>query len=197
MEKPEPFVILAVRLPVRRMSPRKIAILRLGHRVLRDKRITTHVCLTARAFGANGAYISGDFDPSLILSLKKISEKWGGDFWVEFVKSPLKTVQEWKASGGCVVHLTMYGLPIGELLNQIPKEKDLLVVVGGEKVPPEYYSSSNLNIAIGSQPHSEVAAVAIFLDRISSGQWEGHTFEDAKLRITPSERGKVVEELTK
>ncbi|MEM2376537.1 MAG: tRNA (cytidine(56)-2'-O)-methyltransferase, partial [Sulfolobales archaeon] len=32
----------------------KVFVLRLGHRPLRDKRVTTHVALTARAFGANG-----------------------------------------------------------------------------------------------------------------------------------------------
>ena len=30
-----------------------IIVLRIGHRIGRDKRITTHVALVARAFGAN------------------------------------------------------------------------------------------------------------------------------------------------
>ena len=36
----------------------EIYILRLGHRPERDKRITTHVALTARAFGAKGIFVS-------------------------------------------------------------------------------------------------------------------------------------------
>ncbi|MDI9643756.1 MAG: tRNA (cytidine(56)-2'-O)-methyltransferase [Candidatus Verstraetearchaeota archaeon] len=179
------------------MPPRSIVVLRLGHRAFRDKRITTHVCLTARAFGASGVYISGTRDPSLRSSVEKIVRVWGGGFWVEFVKSPLKAVHDWKASGGCVAHLTMYGLPLGETVLRIPKEKDLLVVVGGEKVPPEYFSLSDFNIAVGSQPHSEVAAIAVFLDRVTGGRWENLKFENAKLRIVASERGKVVEELDK
>jgi len=34
-----------------------ITILRIGHRISRDKRITTHVALVARAFGAEKIYI--------------------------------------------------------------------------------------------------------------------------------------------
>ena len=35
-------------------AEKRVIILRLGHRPERDKRITTHVALTARAFGAEG-----------------------------------------------------------------------------------------------------------------------------------------------
>ena len=35
-----------------------ITVLRLGHRISRDKRITTHVALVARAFGAYNIIIS-------------------------------------------------------------------------------------------------------------------------------------------
>ncbi|MCC6052717.1 MAG: tRNA (cytidine(56)-2'-O)-methyltransferase, partial [Desulfurococcaceae archaeon] len=38
---------------------RKIYVLRYGHRPERDKRVTTHVALVARAFGASG-FILGD-----------------------------------------------------------------------------------------------------------------------------------------
>ena len=43
-----------------------ISILRLGHRISRDKRITTHVALVARAFGANNIFID-----TKILKLKR------------------------------------------------------------------------------------------------------------------------------
>lgn len=174
------------------MQSRQIVVLRLGHRPSRDKRISTHVCLVARAFGANGIYIAGVSDPSLKASIEKVTDAWGGDFWVEFVSNPLKIVKEWKASGGCVVHLTMYGIPVSKIKDNVSAEKDLLVVVGGEKVPFEYYSHADFNIAVGNQPHSEVAALAIFLDRITCGSWETFEFKDAKLRIVPSEKGKNV-----
>ena len=39
-----------------------IEVLRIGHRPGRDKRVTTHVALVARAFGAGGIYIPGGDD---------------------------------------------------------------------------------------------------------------------------------------
>lgn len=172
----------------------RIAVLRLGHRPSRDKRITTHVCLVARAFGAEGVYISGLRDDSITSTLEKVTEAWGGEFWLEFVKNPMKVLDEWKGSGGVIVHLTMYGIPIKEVRKMLPSDRDLLVVIGGEKVPPQYYEKADFNVAIGSQPHSEVAALAIFLDRATSCAWEHLSFKNARIRIVPSERGKNVEQ---
>jgi len=172
----------------------KIVVLRLGHRPSRDKRITTHVCLVARAFGAEGVYISGVVDATIHSTLQRVTETWGGGFWVEFVSSPMKVLDKWKESGGVVAHLTMYGIPIKEIKDLIPSDRDLLVVVGGEKVPAQYYEKADFNVAIGSQPHSEVAALAIFLDRVTGGAWEGMPFKNARLRIVPSKRGKNVEQ---
>ena len=39
-----------------------VNVLRLDHRIGRDTRITTHVCLTSRAFGASKIYLSGEED---------------------------------------------------------------------------------------------------------------------------------------
>ena len=44
----------------------KVSVLRLGHRVDRDKRMTSHLGLTARAFGADEVILSGDDDPTPI-----------------------------------------------------------------------------------------------------------------------------------
>lgn len=148
----------------------------------------------ARAFGADGIFISGVRDASIQSTVEKVSGTWGGDFWLEFVSSSMKVLHQWKESGGVVAHLTMYGLPMRRVKDLIPSDKDLLVVVGGEKVPFQYYEKADFNVAIGSQPHSEVAALAIFLDRITSGAWEDIGFKKARLRIKPSERGKNVEQ---
>lgn len=48
------------------------------------------------------------------------------------------------------------------------------------------------NIAIGNQPHSEVAALAIFLDRIYKGRELYMEFGDAKIKILPQNVGKKV-----
>lgn len=172
----------------------RIAVLRLGHRPSRDKRITTHVCLVARAFGAEGVFISGVKDEFIRSTVQKVVDAWGGDFWVEFVCSPMKVLDEWKASGGVVAHLTMYGIPVKQVKDMIPSDRDLLVIVGGEKVPTPYYEKADFNIAVGNQPHSEVAALAIFLDRVTGGSWEVMPFKNARLRIVPSARGKNVEQ---
>ncbi|RLI84410.1 tRNA (cytidine(56)-2'-O)-methyltransferase, partial [Archaeoglobales archaeon] len=63
-----------------------------------------------------------------------------------------------------------------------------------EKVPSEIYELCDYNISIGNQPHSEVAALAIFLDRVLDKTFNLR-FDNAKLEIVPSERGKVLKEL--
>ena len=43
-------------------------------------------------------------------------------------------------SGGKVVHLTAYGMPLPKVIDEIRRSKeDKLVVVGAEKVPGEMY----------------------------------------------------------
>lgn len=144
----------------------KVIVLRLGHRYIRDKRVSTHVALVARALGADGIVMSAK-DEGVEESVRKITERWGGEFfvahedWKKFVKS-------WV---GVVVHLTMHGLPVDDVIEEIRKEKkDVLVVVGSQKVPGEIFKLAKYNVAITSQPHSEVAALALFLDRLSEGK---------------------------
>ncbi len=178
------------------VHPCPVIVLRLGHRVPRDKRITTHVCLVARAFGAQGVYVAGDRDSSVMETVTKLTDKWGGPFWVDFIASPEKLIDNYKQKGWVIVHLTMYGLPVHEVLPSIKQVKTgILVIVGAEKVPPWAFEKADYNVAIGSQPHSEVAALAIFLDRLSEGRWINLVFKDAKIRVVPSPRGKRVERL--
>jgi tRNA (cytidine56-2'-O)-methyltransferase len=49
------------------------------------------------------------------------------------------------------------------------------------------------NVAVGGQPHSEVAALAVFLDRLSGGEALKRDF-GGRLRVVPCERGKNVVE---
>lgn len=163
-----------------------LAILRLGHRIGRDKRVTTHVALTARAFGANKMFLSSK-DAGLLRSVRSVVARFGGDFEIEDGVDWKKLVRTWQ---GAVVHLTMYGLPIGDALPRIPKG-NLLVVVGAEKVPPEIYEMAHFNVSVGNQPHSEVAAVAVFLDRLLGGEGVRRVVK-GRLTIIPSERGKTV-----
>ena len=89
--------------------------------------------------------------------------------------------------------ITMYGLPVQKTIPKIRKvRKDLLVIVGGEKVPGEVYQLADFNISVTSQPHSEVAALAIFLHEYFQGMELTKKFNDAKRKVIPQERGKKV-----
>ncbi|HDJ26001.1 MAG TPA: tRNA (cytidine(56)-2'-O)-methyltransferase [Candidatus Bathyarchaeota archaeon] len=167
-------------------------VLRLSHRRERDKRVTTHVLLTARAFGARGAFYSGDEDPDMEEKIRDVVARWGGAFEVRYEPDWLAFMKRWKASGGFICHLTMYGLHIDDCMNEVPRDKPVLVVVGSEKVPRVVYEVADLNMAIGHQPHSEVAALAVFLDRFFGGEELRREFEGAKLKIMPSRKGKRV-----
>jgi predicted SpoU family rRNA methylase len=107
-------------------------VLRMGHRPERDKRITTHVALTSRAFGATKMYLH---------------------------RSDSRVIE---------------------------------TVNDAEKVPPWVFEYSDFNIAIGSQPHSEVSALAIALSKISDDSYN-QKFE-GPIQVVPSgERRNMVD----
>ncbi|AEA47584.1 tRNA (cytidine(56)-2'-O)-methyltransferase [Archaeoglobus veneficus] len=167
----------------------EIYVLRLGHRSERDKRISTHVALTARAFGAKGIYFD-TYDRKVFESVRDVVRRWGGEFFVEECNWK-KLLKEFD---GLKVHLTMYGVPLPEKIDDIKKVEKVLAIVGAEKVPPEVYELADMNVSIGTQPHSEVAALAVFLRDVLDGKVFSLQFPDAKIRVIPSERGKQVEE---
>ncbi len=173
--------------------------LRMGHRPERDKRISTHVALIARAFGADGIIFSDVIDERLYRKVMDVVKRWGGPFFIEMGKPWRQIIREWKEKGGIVVHLTMYGENIegSDVLDKIKKEnKDILVIVGAEKVPREVYELADYNVAIGNQPHSECAALAVFLDRFFEGKELLKEFSNPEIKIIPSKRGKKVVRLS-
>ncbi len=169
---------------------RRVEVLRLGHRPQRDKRITTHVALTARALGAAKVHLAED-DPHVATSVMDVATRFGGAFTMESGTGWKGVIRDWKARGGVVVHLTMYGHDFSESVAEVTADgRDVLVVVGAEKVPGDLYRMADWNVAVGNQPHSEVAALALMLDRLGGGAWEAATFEDAEVRVLPSRQGK-------
>lgn len=171
----------------------KILVLRLGHRRERDKRVSTHCCLVARAFGAESLIYTGERDANMEKTVKKVIEKWGGKFSVRYENNWRKFVKRWK---GLRIHLTMYGLPLAAISKIRKLKKPLLIIIGSEKVPAEIYSLADYNISVTSQPHSEVAALAVFLHEFFSGKEINKKFRKAKLRIVPQEKGKKVLKLS-
>jgi tRNA (cytidine56-2'-O)-methyltransferase len=160
---------------------------------VRDQRITSHCALVARAFGTGGITYSGDKDENLEKSIKKVVENWGGPFEINYEKNWKKIIKNWK---GKTVHLTMYGLPIRDVLDGIKKcKKDLLVIIGSQHVPGEVYHLTDLNVAVTNQPHSEVAALAVFLDKFFESKELEKNFKNKKIKIIPQERGKKLNKL--
>jgi tRNA (cytidine56-2'-O)-methyltransferase len=173
----------------------KILVLRWGHRPIRDARLTTHVGLAARALGADGIIISDIQDPKIQETIEKINRNWGGKFHFTMGTKWQTALKEWKTKGGIVVHLTAYGenIQTSNVLERIKKTgKNIMLLVGSQKVPREFYAEqvSDYNVAIGNQPHSECASLAVFLDRYFQGKELAKNFENAKIKITPQQRGK-------
>jgi tRNA (cytidine56-2'-O)-methyltransferase len=172
----------------------KAVVLRLDHRHVRDKRVTTHLLLCARALGADGAFYSGEMDKKIERSVRRVADNWGGDFNVVYTKNWRQIVRNWE---GKIVHLTMYGIPIQDAIEEFRGEiEPLLVVVGGPKVPADIYELADWNISITTQPHSEVSALAIFLHYLFEGVELKKEFQDAKFRIKPSKYGRMVNKVS-
>ena len=168
-----------------------IEVLRIGQRVVRDDRVTTHVALDARALGASKIYMN-DVDPEIEDTVEKINVTWGGNFKIEFF-SNWKDVINTKKNDYKIVHLTMYGENINKIHSKIQQEEKILIIVGAEKVPRDIYEKADYNVSIGTQPHSEISALAILLDRIQQGEQFNRKFSDSKRVIIPSKNGKNVQ----
>ena len=174
-------------------------ILRWGHRY-RDKRLSSHVALTARALGASTFTLADVEDEKVKKTIEKVTRHRGGAFRFEMGIPWKQVVKNWKTKGGLVVHLTAYGenIQTSDVLQRIKASgKDVLVIIGSRKVPSQFFSQriSDYNVAIGNQPHSECSSIAIFLDRLFEGEELSKEFKGAKERIIPQVRGKKMYKL--
>ena len=168
-----------------------LEILRIGQRFVRDDRVTTHVALVARAFGASKIYMN-EVNPEIKDTLGKINKTWGGKFKIEFIENWKNVIKTKKENSAKIIHLTMYGENINEIESKLQKEDNILIVVGAEKVPREIYDLADYNVAIGNQPHSEVSSLAIVLDRIQKGRQFFTKFINPAREIIPTKNGKNV-----
>jgi tRNA (cytidine56-2'-O)-methyltransferase len=175
------------------MLAMRVAVLRIGHRLVRDDRVTTHAALVSRAFGAEKIYMTG-IDQSVQDTVEAVGKRWGGGFGVEIIEDWKAVARSWKKEGGKIAHLTMYGINIDDAVDSVRKEDKVMVVIGAEKVPREVYDMADYNIAVGNQPHSEIAALAILLDRLHDGRQFQKDFAGGKMRVVPTEKGKMVEQ---
>ncbi len=171
---------------------KEVIVLRYGHRAIRDERVTSHCCLVARAFGAKKIIIAGKRDKEVEKTLENVTSKWGGKFKIEYTDSWTKAFSALKSKGFTAVHLTMYGIPISRVEKKISKLNRVFVIVGSRKVERGVFEKSDYNVSITTQPHSEIAALAVALDRIFAGKEMGKVFYGAKIRIVPSKNQKIV-----
>ena len=183
------------------MAGERLDILRLGYRRGRDPRITTHLALVGRALGADRFLLAGDDDEKMFNNVKSVNARFGGDMHCEHIKSPMswlrRFVSEDAGDGepGVAIHLTMYGEPFREAIPRIRRDRPVAIIVGGAKVPGDVYKLSQYNVAVGNQPHSEVAALALFLDAWYGEAASERNFDGARLIIETSPDGKKVIDL--
>ena len=171
---------------------KSIKVLRVGHRYVRDYRTLTHLCLVSRALGAEAIYLE-EVEKELEGTVADVNRTWGGDFAV--LSGEWKRVfKDARAEGRTIIHLTMYGLPLEEKVGELREKGSFLIAVGGPKVPAEVYQLADYNIAVTSQPHSEVAALAIAIHDLQAGEELKKVFSDSKLSIIPSPKGKRIEQ---
>jgi len=169
----------------------KIEVLRIGQRLVRDDRVTTHVALVSRAFGASKILMC-DANPDIKGTISKVNRMWGSDFEVEIIENWKEVIRLKKKDSFKIVHLTMYGESINTAQPDLRKEDKILIVVGAEKVPREVYDVADYNVAVGNQPHSEISALAILLDRLLRGQQLQKQYFNAEREIIPTKKGKRV-----
>ncbi len=161
-----------------------ITVLRLGHRQKRDERVSTHCGLVSRAFGASAIVYSGEKDDKIVDTITDVTERWGGPFSARYEENWRSFIKKFR---GTKIHLTMYGMPLKKHIGKIRKSRNLLIIIGSEKVPPEVYHLVEYNIAVYSQPHSEIAALAVLLHELNRKE---KPFRKAKIKIIPQPKGK-------
>lgn len=173
------------------MNEHEVVVLRLGHRPGRDNRMTTHVGLTARALGADRVVFTDNASHSHD-TVCDITDRFGGPFTASLTDEPKRLLRTFD---GAIVHLTMYGLPIQKMedeIRDVARDGPLLVVVGSEKVSFDVYERADFNVGVTNQPHSEVAGLAVFLDRLFEGNELEREWTGGDRRVIPMETGKKV-----
>ena len=174
-----------------------ITVMRIGYRVGRDPRINTHLGLVSRALGADEFLVSGDKDHKMFETINQVTRTFGGKFQTSHIDEPIKWIKKFKSGElgskkGTVIHLTMYGEDHRKISKKIPKNRPLAIIVGGAKVPSTIYRIADYNVSVGNQPHSEVAALALLLDRLQDGNSVDQDFKNPKLKIVPDLKTKNV-----
>lgn len=119
-------------------------------------------------------------------TVKDVNDRFGGGFSIEKRGDWKGLIKNWE---GDSIHLTMYGKKIDEFFSENEVKKPL-VIIGAEKVPRDVYELSDHNVSVGNQPHSEVAALAVFMDRYNNRSVP--EISEGEMVVLPSSEGKRV-----
>jgi len=74
-----------------------------------------------------------DVDEEIKNTINKVNNSWGGlnEFNLKIIDNWKSLITEWKKNEGKVIHLTMYGLQINEVIEEVKSlEKKILVIIG-------------------------------------------------------------------
>ncbi len=109
------------------------------------------MALTARALGASGFILADITDSKVKETIEKVTDCWGGDFQFEMGQQWKRVVKDWRAQNGITVHLTAYGenIQTSDVMKRIRiAGKDVLVIVGSQKVPAGFFSEDRSQISM-------------------------------------------------
>lgn len=157
-----------------------ITVLSIGEK---NPRVKLNLCLTARAFGAAKIIFVGRRDANISKHISAINGTWGGIFKVDFassVKSAVEPLTKYKS-----VYLTMFGLPLKQLKYTVKTYKNILLIVTSKEYDKQVGELADFKLSITSQPHSQAAAIAIFLHEFFDGREQAMQFQNAKVKVVP------------
>jgi tRNA (cytidine56-2'-O)-methyltransferase len=83
----------------------------------------------------------------------------------------------------------MYGEPVQDVIDDV-RDEPVLAVVGAGKVDGWVYEEADYNVGVTNQPHSEVAALAVFLHEYFGGEELEARFAGGEVEVVPSASGK-------
>ncbi len=129
-------------------------------------------------------------DPPLAAPRRPRSgERWGGSFEVVGCENWKRSVRSFR--GTVRPPHDVRSAARARLAAAAPGPR-ILLVVGGAKVPSDLYSPRIVNVAVGNQPHSEVAALAVLLARLLGLPSNDATWPGARQRDRAARAGKKV-----
>jgi len=150
-------------------------------------RVRLNMCLTARAFGAARIVFIGSRDSRLVGYIGKLNYKWGGAFKVDFSTNAAKAIKSFNKYKK--IYLTMFGVPLKQVEYTLKTYKNILLIVTAKDWEASLSKLTDFDVSITTQPHAQVASIAIFLHEFFNGRELAVQFQNARYKIVPKPKG--------